>query len=277
MHRCIRWIGWLAYQPTLIPYLHIHKPIIIHTYIHAYTNTHIHTHTNPDTRYLSAGCLPQHRDARAFDSAQREISIGNKGGNTGSKGGQKSTSSSRFGLPFGGYSLLGAPLLCRAHRQLSCPLSVQALRMTEVLEWALEEGAQAQADKAGQSTLPPKRAGVLGLFGLGGSKEEPPKDKEGNTDGEGGIMEQGSGLVCASQRELLRLRVTLCPHKLQLAQVLADFGLLRPALAYASHAKAVRTHSLSTHTICTYAQRHNLPAVCLRKRTPCPSHTTLTY
>jgi hypothetical protein len=132
--------------------------------------------------------------------------------------------------------------------------------MTEILEWALEEGARVQAEVEKQdgsssgdnakSGAPAKKSGLLGLFGLGGKGQEQaqamPEDPSGGYNSSGSsnsnsssIGPVGAGVVCASQRELLRLRVTLCPHKLRLAHVLADFGSLRQAYFYACQVKDV--------------------------------------
>jgi hypothetical protein len=134
------------------------------------------------------------------------------------------------------YSLLGCDVFSPRHRAIADCLSLCALRMTEILEWALNRSLTDSNNNAGgNASASSLSKSIIGLFGLGGGSGGKAADQ--HTQGAAATDSiQSFGI---SQMRLLHVRSVLCPLKLRLAYILADFGMVKEAAAYATEARAI--------------------------------------
>jgi hypothetical protein len=131
---------------------------------------------------------------------------------------------------------------CSSHykhlRTMSDCLSILSLKMSELLEHALEKAlnsgpsnsssTSATSDKSSSSS----GGGLFGWFGGSGTKKTSStsdKEKESETN------RQKKEL----QDKLLKIRVILAPYKVRYALQLADYGLMSGAVSYINQALSV--------------------------------------
>jgi hypothetical protein len=134
------------------------------------------------------------------------------------------------------YTLLGCDVSLPSHRAVADCVAISALRMTEVLEWALSRSFNSGNRSGGSGgAVASLGKSLIGMFGLGpAAPNESDKTKAGTGAGTGPA--EGEGLTPS---QFLHVRSVLCPLKLRFAYVLADLGLVKEAAAYASEAKQI--------------------------------------
>lgn len=218
--------------------------------------------------YLSAGALPTFPTVSSSSSSTHSGVRGS---------GNASTYSSTDSLPgheqkhaaaeldaaahklAGKYALLGCDVSLPRHRALADCLSISALRGSEVLEYTLVKRLQAQT--AAQASGLAKSPSTDGIAAIGKSLTDifswssnsasavPPKSPRAATaaSATAGHPAGGSAGAAASsvhmdvqlKYKVTKVRVVLCPLKVRFAMILADFGLLKEAAAYALDARSL--------------------------------------
>lgn len=163
----------------------------------------------------------------------------------------------------GKYSLLGCDVTQAKHRALADCLSISALRGTEVLEYTLLKRLQTQtAAHANGMAKSPSVDGIAAIGTIGKSLTDifswssgstssvPPKSPRAGAASSGtGTHASTTGAASASlasaaaamdaqlKYKVTKVRAVLCPLKVRFAMILADFGLLKEAAAYAMEAR----------------------------------------
>lgn len=140
---------------------------------------------------------------------------------------------------YGRYCLLGCDVAHVSHRHISDTVSINALRMTEILEYCLASGVMRTVTPTSTpSSSSSLGRSISGFFGFG-SSSNPVSSIVGSTSTVGSTV--SSTPLYISEDELLSLRVSLCPVKLRFAFTLADFGLVSHALAYTCEVRELVT------------------------------------
>ena len=134
------------------------------------------------------------------------------------------------------YSLLGCDMFSPRHRAIADCVSLCSLRMTEILEWALNRSLNDSNNSGANASTSSLSKSIIGLFGLGGGGGKAVDQQNQGDAADSSSAIQSFGI---SQTRLLHLRSVLCPLKLRLAYILADFGMVKEATAYAMEAKAI--------------------------------------
>jgi hypothetical protein len=154
-----------------------------------------------------------------------------------------------------GYTLIGADTSQPRTASIDDCLTVHALRLTEVLEWALLRGLAISNNNRHTKNAPKKKNGssgglLGGLLGIGsGSKSDKKgKDVGAETDASGGANATKNTYVMPI--ELLAMQKALCPLKLRYAAYIADLGYVQEALQYALEAKHL---AMLCNTLCAGA------------------------
>lgn len=119
-------------------------------------------------------------------------------------------------------------------RHLCNAYSILALRMTEILEYALSQGVvgvNSGSQTASKSNNPSK--GILGLFGFISNDDKRDTKQEVNNP-ESSVVPN-----YISSEEFSKVQSVLCPTKLRYSFLLSDFGYGAEALAYAESIKEI--------------------------------------
>lgn len=165
----------------------------------------------------------------------------------------------------GKYSLLGCDVTLPKHRGLTDCLSMAALRGTEILEYTLHKRLAIQVAAASMGKSPSVDGiasfgkSITDIFswkgsnsaagGSGGSAVPPKSPKQGASSGSAGGNAASASAAAGADKNapaavsnalryrIMKVKAVLCPLKVRFAMVLADFGLVKEALAYAIDAK----------------------------------------
>jgi hypothetical protein len=150
------------------------------------------------------------------------------------------------------FSMVGCDPHRLLHRQIADVVSVSSFRMTEIFEWSVQRGVEKTSNAIKQqpsSAVTAASAGVgatmSGLFsGLfkSTSSNDLATGNGRSVDPAAATLKAEDADVTAdniyvSPQDFVVLQASLCPLKLQFATVLADFGLVSEAVAYAKEIK----------------------------------------
>lgn len=146
----------------------------------------------------------------------------------------------------GKYVLVGCDSGQPRFRALSDAVSISSFRMTEVLEWAMTSGSKISSQKrlSGASSSSSSSSSTsssstsfgisfTGLFGMGAGSSGNANTVESTAE------TKSTALDYPSEDRVLSVQAVLCPIKLRFAFVLADYGFINEALAYASEIKSL--------------------------------------
>jgi hypothetical protein len=159
----------------------------------------------------------------------------------------------------GKYVLLGCDVTLPKHKAMMDCVSISALRGTEILEYTLHKRLATQVAAASI----PQSPSVDGIASFGksltdifswkgttaGENKAPPKSPRqlgssgghastaGSATAAAGDKHQPSNASMALRYRVAKVKAVLCPLKLRFAMILADYGLVKEALAYALDAK----------------------------------------
>ena len=152
------------------------------------------------------------------------------------------------------------------HRAVADCFSISALRGTEILEWTLIKRLQAltaaatAAEQQGMSKSP-SADGIAAIgksltdmfsWGSNSSSAVPPKSPRHapshSAGANNGVAHSGASIAAGGvafaagvdpkfRNKVLKIRAVLCPLKIRFAMLLADFGLVKEAAAYAMEAR----------------------------------------
>jgi hypothetical protein len=214
--------------------------------------------------YLCAGAYPTFPSASSSGGSSHGLGLRHTGGsasafssNDSLHGHDTRTAAAELetqaGRLAGKYSLLGCDVSQAKHRAIMDCLSISALRGTEILEYTLHKRLAAQVAEVSMGKSP--SADGIASFGKsltdmfswkGGASaggNVPPKSPKptGNASGDkagASGADKPAPVVSNSLRyRVAKVKAVLCPLKVRFAMVLADFGLLKEAAAYALDAK----------------------------------------
>jgi hypothetical protein len=145
----------------------------------------------------------------------------------------------------GCFSLVGCDVNKLLHRQLADVASVTSFRMAEIFEWLISRGLEAKAKQGGASNANAAASSssaasglsslFTGLFKSSSNNElnTPPTAAPGGPSDNSTDEASKNGNIFISSQDFIILQANLCPLKLQFAHMLADFGLVAEATAYA--------------------------------------------
>lgn len=163
----------------------------------------------------------------------------------------------------GKYTLLGCDITSSKHRNISDCFSLSALRASELLEYALSKQLQTAIETAAAAAAASKINSGASTDGIAAisksisgmlnwatsatstnnnSTAAPPRTPKGSTANSNSTAvattsNEASENISKLRQRLLQLRVVLCPLKVRFAILLADYGLLKEAGAYALDAR----------------------------------------
>jgi hypothetical protein len=242
--------------------------------------------------YLCAGAYPTFPSASSSGGSSHSMGLRHTGGSASAFSSNDSLHGhdtrcaaaeleTQAGRLAGKYSLLGCDVSQAKHRAIMDCLSISALRGTEILEYTLHKRLAAQVAEVSMGKTP--SADGIASFGKsltdmfswkGGASaggNVPPKSpKPAGNSGASGEKAGSSGteklapVVSNSLRyRVAKVKAVLCPLKVRFAMVLADFGLLKEATAYALDAKnTVNEIGVSGESLLSSCTRMYMLSIC---------------